>query len=657
MKRSFYSNTITNFLSSSSEAILGILAANNDFSLEQTQRVAWEQEIIILKDVLINYQGRVFFEYSIPRMGRRIDAVLIIKNVIFVLEFKVGEKEFLLSASDQVLDYSLDLKNFHETSHEHLIAPILIATEAKNVIPVISTTPHNDNLLFPVKTNTSSLEEVINKVLQFADGEVINNEAWEDGRYSPTPTIIEAAMALYNGHNVAEISRSDAGASNLTETSSAIRKIIFQSKEKSEKAICFVTGVPGAGKTLVGLDIATKHLDKDNDLTSVFLSGNGPLVAILREALTRDKYQREKELGKKVRKGEIMSEVKLFIQNVHNFRDESLKDERPPFEHVTIFDEAQRAWNHLQTANFMLRKKNTPNFKISEPEFLISCLDRHQDWAVIICLVGGGQEINTGEAGISEWIESLNRSFPEWRVYVSDKLTDSEYAAGRALEILRTHKYVTTNPALHLSVSLRSFRAEHVSLLIKNLLDLNIEEAKKNYEAIKDKYPILLTRSVDAAKKWLKEKARGTERYGMIVSSQAIRLKPYAIDVKSPMDPIHWFLDGKEDIRSSYYLEDVATEFQVQGLELDWACVTWDADFRYTEDGWKCFSFVGSKWNNINKDERKLYLKNAYRVLLTRARQGMVIVVPDGDKEDNSRQKDFYDSTYQFLNSIGFELR
>ena len=170
MKRSFYSNTITNFLSSSSEAILGILAANNDFSLEQTQRVAWEQEIIILKDVLINYQGRVFFEYSIPRMGRRIDAVLIIKNVIFVLEFKVGEKEFLLSASDQVLDYSLDLKNFHETSHEHLIAPILIATEAKNVIPVISTTPHNDNLLFPVKTNTSSLEEVINKVLQFADG-------------------------------------------------------------------------------------------------------------------------------------------------------------------------------------------------------------------------------------------------------------------------------------------------------------------------------------------------------------------------------------------------------------------------------------------------------------------------------------------------------
>ncbi len=656
MIRSYYSDSIESFLQSSTEHIIGVLAINNEYALEQTQRVAWEQQILILQKVLQTYHGRIFFEYSIPRMGRRIDVVLIIKNVIFILEFKVGEKDFLLGASDQVLDYCLDLKNFHETSHTHLIAPVLIATAARNATPVISPTPHNDNLLFTIKTNAVLLHEVLQDVLQFADGEDINNETWEAGRYSPTPTIIEAAMALYNGHNVAEISRSDAEATNLTETSAALKKIIFQGKEKREKAICFVTGVPGAGKTLVGLDIATKHLDKDNDLTSVFLSGNGPLVAILREALTRDKYSREKEQGKKVRKGEIMSEVKLFIQNVHNFRDESLKDERPPFEHVAIFDEAQRAWDHAQTASFMLRKKGTPNFNKSEPEFLISCLDRHQDWAVIICLVGGGQEINTGEAGISEWVESLNRSFPDWRVYVSDKLTDSEYAAGKALDILSTHKYVVTNPALHLSVSLRSFRAEHLSLLIKNLLDLNIEEAQKNYAAIKDKYPIVLTRSVATAKQWLKEKARGTERYGIVVSSQAQRLKPYAIDVKSPMDPIHWFLDGKEDIRSSYYMEDVATEFQVQGLELDWACVTWDGDFRYTTDGWKCFSFVGSKWNNINKEARKLYLKNAYRVLLTRARQGMVIVVPEGDCEDLTRLPSFYDSTYKYLLGIGFDV-
>jgi len=283
-------------------------------------------------------------------------------------------------------------------------------------------------------------------------------------------------------------------------------------------------------------------------------------------------------------------------------------------------------------------------------------MDRHQDWAVIVCLVGGGQEINTGEAGISEWIESVNRTFPEWQVYVSDRLTDSEYAAGHALQLLEKHKTVIFNKDLHLAVSMRSFRAEKVSLFVKNLLDMNIDEAKENYQAINEKYPIVLTRDVAKAKQWLKEKARGTERYGMVVSSQAIRLKPYAIDVKSPMDPIHWFLDGKEDIRSSYYLEDVATEFQVQGLELDWACVTWDGDFRYSPSGWQCFSFVGSRWNNINKEERKLYLKNAYRVLLTRARQGMVIVVPEGDEEDGTRKKEYYDETWEYLRKIGIRI-
>ena len=324
-----------------------------------------------------------------------------------------------------------------------------------------------------------------------------------------------------------------------------------------------------------------------------------------------------------------------------------------PFEHVTIFDEAQRAWNQSKTSDFMKRKKNSPNFLHSEPEFLISCLNRHKDWAVIVCLVGGGQEINTGEAGISEWIESINRSFPEWNVHVSNRLTDSEYAAGNALQLLEKHKTVIYKEELHLAVSMRSFRAEHVSLLVKNILDLNIEEAKKNYISLNQKYPIVLTRDLVEAKKWLKKKARGSERYGIIVSSQAQRLKPHAIDVKSPMDPIHWFLDGKEDVRSSYYLEDVATEFDVQGLELDWACVTWDGDFRYTNDGWKGFSFVGSKWNNIHKDERKIYLLNAYRVLLTRARQGMVIVVPEGDNEDHTRKPEFYNSTYNYLLKIG----
>ena len=587
-------------------------------------------------------------------MGKRIDTVLLIGSVIFVLEFKVGETEFTSYALNQAWDYALDLKNFHETSRELFIAPVVIATNARTAILTVSTSAHNDKVLSPIRCNVDQIGFAIERVLEFAEDSAIDPVQWESGRYSPTPTIIEAAMALYNNHSVTDISRSDAAAINLTVTSETILEIIQSARANSFKAICFVTGVPGAGKTLVGLNIATQRRDETNDLYSVFLSGNGPLVAILHEALARDRVRHDKEQGRKIRKSEAMSEVKAFIQNIHHFRDECLIDPEPPIEHVALFDEAQRAWNLQQTSNFMARKKNTPNFNQSEPEFLISCLDRHRDWAVVVCLVGGGQEINTGEAGISEWMDSLNRSFPSWHIYISSRLTDSEYAAGHVLGELRSRPNVTTKDELHLGVSMRSFRAEHVSLLVKQLLDLDKAEARETLTKVADKYPIVLTRDLAKAKQWLRQQARGSERYGIVVSSGAERLKPHAIHVNCPMDPIHWFLDGPEDTRSSFYLEDVATEFHVQGLELDWACVTWDADFRYTGNGWQHRSFRGDRWNNINKTERKTYLKNAYRVLLTRARQGMVIVVPQGDSEDPTRKPEFYDPTFEYLQEIGF---
>jgi len=657
MHREYYSDTIARFLTTSADEILGVLTKSHNFLLEQTQRDAWLEQIQILKMHLTHYQGVVYFEYAIPRMGKRIDVLLIIGPVIFVLEFKVGEMNFPTYAVDQVFDYALDLKNFHQTSHDLFIAPVLIATRAKNMPLFVTLTPQNDKLLIPIECNSDQLDQVIASVLSYADGPNIDSSDWEQGRYCPTPTIIEAAMALYNGHSVSEISRNDATAINLSITSDAISQIIRSARDQKHKAICFLTGVPGAGKTLVGLNIATKHIDKDNELYSVFLSGNGPLVAILREALARDKVIHEKEQGRKMKKGEAMSDVKMFIQNVHNFRDECIVDyQKPPIEHVALFDEAQRAWDLEQTANFMLRKKHKPNFKKSEPEFLISCLDRHSDWAVIVCLVGGGQEINTGEAGISEWILSLNRSFPDWHIYISSRLSDSEYGAGNILDELKIRSNVVVIDELHLAVSMRSFRSEHVSLLVKHLLDIDIHGARETLLKINEKYPIILTRDLSTAKQWLKQQARGTERYGIVVSSQAERLKPHAIDVKSPMDPIHWFLDGKEDVRSSFYLEDVATEFDIQGLEIDWACVTWDADFRYSINGWESWSFVGDRWNHIRKSERQIYLKNAYRVLLTRARQGMVIVVPEGSDEDPTRKREFYDPTFNYLKEIGFKV-
>lgn len=653
MKRYYYSENIENFLQSSDNEILGNLSRNSHFRDDVEQKNAWIEEIRILNNVLKNYFGTIYFEYSIPRMGRRIDVVLIIKNVIFVLEFKIGEKTFYNMDIDQVWDYALDLKNFHETSHKHLIAPILLCTNAKEFQNVISTTHHNDNLLFPIKSNAKVLKGIIDEILLFADGDDIVSEDWSNGRYYPTPTIIEAAMSLYNSHTVEEIARSDADAENLSLTSNSISSIISATKSRNEKAICFVTGVPGAGKTLVGLNIATKELSEKNDNRSVFLSGNGPLVKVLREALTRDKVRREKEKGLRIKKGDVLSEVKLFIQNVHNYRDEYLVDSKPPFDHIAIFDEAQRAWNKEQTCLFMRLKKKKPDFNQSEPDFLISCLDRHEDWAVIICLVGGGQEINKGEAGISEWIVAINDSFPNWKVYISDKLKDSEYAAGNALEMLQVHNNISIKPELHLAVSMRSFRAENLSAFVKNLLDLDVDEARKYYVELRGKYPIVITRDVYKAKRWLRKMARGSERYGMVVSSQAYRLKPECIDVRVDINPVLWFLNGKDDVRSSYYLEDVATEFDIQGLELDWACITWDADLRITKDGWDYNEFKGTKWRKIKKEERKQFLKNAYRVLLTRARQGMVIVVPPGNKEDHTRNPKHYDDIYEYLKSLG----
>lgn len=655
MKREYYSDSITKFVIAKPDEILGTLTRNSDFDVTEGQTTAWLTEIAILKKTLAESTGTIYFEYSIPRMGRRIDVVLLIESAILILEFKIGSEEFASGAIDQVWDYALDLKNFHESSHDHLIAPILIATEADSPNISIATTLQNDHILFPIKCNAEGLPDAINGVLGFSKGEKIDQRKWEQGRYSPTPTIVEAAMALYNGHSVEEISRSDAGAKNLSETSNAISEIIESSKRKKRKSICFLTGVPGSGKTLVGLNIATQHMDKDNDLYCVFLSGNDPLVKILREALARDRVQREKEKGRRVRKNKVLSEVKMFVQPIRDFRDECLVDEnRPPIEHVALFDEAQRAWNLGQTEKFMLVKRGKPNFGISEPKFLISCLDRHKDWAVVVCLVGGGQEINTGEAGIREWIESLQRSYPDWDAYISSRLTDSEYGAAEVLENFRKRKNVKLKDELHLAVSMRSFRAENVSLLVKQLLDLDTTEARKTLQQVNPKYPMVLTRDLGKAKDWLRSQARGSERYGIVVSSQAERLKPHAIDVKSPMDPVHWFLDGKQDVRSSYYLEDVATEFDIQGLELDWACITWDADFRHTPNGWEHWSFRGDRWLHIKQEQRQVYLKNAYRVLLTRARQGMVIVVPNGDAKDPTRSPEYYDSTFDYLKETGF---
>lgn len=486
--RAWYGASIAEFLQTQADAIVGRLVRNSAFSLLPTQKDAWLIQIDLLQDQLVGLSGSLFLEFDIPRMGRRIDAVLLIGPVVFVIEFKVGESVFERAAMEQVWDYALDLKNFHQASHWISIVPIFIATGA-STSPPLKLHVDEDMVYRPIPVCPADFREVIDMALRKVTGEAVDEYLWSRAPYHPTPTIVEAARALYAQHSVEAIARYDAGAQNLRITSSRIEELVDQARAQRRKLICFVTGVPGAGKTLVGLNLATKRRDGDQATHAVFLSGNGPLVAVLREALTRDEVARQKNQGIRVRKGKVAESVKAFIQNVHNFRDDALIDSGPPAEHVAIFDEAQRAWNLRQTANFMRRKKNRPGFSHSEPEFLMSCMDRHSDWAVVVCLVGGGQEIHTGEAGIDAWLDAVNARFPDWHMYISSRLTDSEYAAGKALESVSQRANTHFDDCLHLAVSMRSFRAENVSAFIKALLDCEKEAARQLFAQLTQRYP------------------------------------------------------------------------------------------------------------------------------------------------------------------------
>lgn len=650
LSRAWYHAPLSQFLESSPESINGTITQNSEFSDGLMQKRAWSEEIELLKMNLHGLEGELFLEFNIPRMGRRIDAVLLVQSIVFVLEFKIGEEAFDSSALEQVWDYALDLKNFHEASHPASLVPILIASEATS-----SAKPYfradADLVYRPVAVHPAALRRAIDLALAEVQAEPLSPASWARAPYRPTPTIIEAARSLYANHSVQEITRSDAAAKNLAVTSQRIESIVADANDRRRKAICFVTGVPGAGKTLVGLNVATRR-DKNEATHAVFLSGNGPLDAVLREALTRDEVCRRKKAGEKVRNGRVAGSIKAFIQNVHHFRDDALTDPGPVDDHVVIFDEAQRAWTQRKTANFMKQRKGLPDFKHSEPEFLISCMDRHPDWAVIVCLVGGGQEIYQGEAGIDAWLQAVNTRFPDWDMHISSRLTDSEYAS-TSLSGLGCRPNTFFDDDLHLAVSMRSFRAENVSAFVKALLDCEKQGACEAFAKLSARYPIAITRNLDLAKDWIRARARGSERFGLVASSKAQRLKPHAIDIRVEVNPVHWFLNGREDTRSSFYLEDAATEFQVQGLELDWACVTWDGDLRYNGGGWNYHDFRGDRWCNIQNPDNRNYLRNAYRVLLTRARQGMVIFIPPGTSSDPTRSPDFYDSTFNYLAELG----
>ena len=653
MNSSFYCSSIKDLVEQSPETILGHLTKQNPFSLEALQRNAWLTQISILRRELQGLaSGWVAFEFAIPRMGKRADNIVLLGGVIFVLEFKVGTEQFDNAALDQVVDYALDLKNFHGGSYGRPIVPIVVATGAPDTVHSLIWA--DDTVAQPVLSNGVGLGALIEDISDQATiGSEIDVQAWLSSGYKPTPTIIEAAQALYQGHKVGEITRSDAGAINLSQTAECIAQVIEDAKSNRHKAICFVTGVPGAGKTLAGLNLVTQRTSAHEDEHAVFLSGNGPLVDVLREALARDEHAQSKLTGSPIRKADAARKVKSFIQNIMHFRDDSLTSADAPIERVAVFDEAQRAWDRDHLANFMSRKKGLAEFDMSEPAFLVSVMDRHEDWCVVVCLIGGGQEINAGEAGLTEWFSALRARFTHWKVFTSRQLAHRDYHWGQDLPAMLSKLDVTIYEHLHLGVSIRSFRAEKLSEFVGAVVAGEVVVARALYEQIKATYPIKLTRDLAAARAWLREQARGSERVGLVASSGASRLKPLGLNVHEKIDATHWFLNGKDDVRSSHYLEVPATEFDIQGLELDWVGICWDADFRSVQGRWAFHRFTGTKWQNVNDNNRKVYLTNAYRVLLTRARQGMVIYIPEGALDDMTRPANFYDGTAEFLSKCG----
>ena len=635
--RCLYIATFKEFLEQERLAVLGTLHNNYHGEALTTTDEAWMGEIDILHQVLQPWKeenAQIIFEYDIPRLGKRIDVVLLLRGIIFCVEFKVGQKDALQADVEQVMDYALDLKNFHRFSHDKVIVPILVPTKRLTATTEFKPSVYEDQIYNPLIAGEERLQELIISVLNHAKATnegVIDN--WTISPYTPTPTIIEAARALYENHSVEDITRHEADKVSTDRTINYILQVIERSKAERKKSICFVTGVPGAGKTLVGLDVAIKQTYRDGEMDkengAVYLSGNGPLVAVLTEALARDNQKKCTAKGERKNLSDARREVSEFIQIIHRYRDNMLAKIKNPVEngiveidpekaihlehtgygeveHVAIFDEAQRSWTHKRIADYLKRggtygnKLKVPNFPLSEAEFLIWSLDQREDWAVIVCLVGGGQEINTGEAGITEWD--------------NDKVTFAE--------------------DLHLAVSLRSFRAETLSAFVQSMLAFRQNAAELYKDVASRNYPIVLTRDMDTARAWLRKQARGTQQTGILVTKVAARFKPLAVHIlaQDEDNAVHWFLEDKTDIRSSNYLEDAATEIQVQGLELDYACVLWDADMRYEDGSWSFYKFNGkNKWNPENNKENQKYMLNAYRVLLTRARQGIVICIPKGN--------------------------
>lgn len=651
-RKAYYCNSIVNFIKDDPAAIVGHLVKES-FQINKQQSDAWENQISELQERLGEWHpdGDIIFEYDIVRMGKRVDVILLVRHIVFVLEFKNGKDTYTAQDAHQAEDYAIDIKNFHKASEDLFVCPILIATAAAPYHKVQPLDCYSNKQIYLQRENIDTFVPKIKKIAElYGDDTKIDFDTWFNSPYHPTPTIIAAAIEAYKSHDLSEIANSEAGQSDIDCCENKISKIVAYARGNKKKCICFVTGVPGAGKTLVGLDTVAKNLKRGDRSLSVYISGNGPLVEVLQEALKRS-VKMEKKYNR-----ETAAAINTLIQSSFYFKRDNADTGKPTAEHIMIFDEAQRVWNQQK----MSRKHNDePALSVSEPYLLYQIMDRHQDWAVIICLVGLGQDIYDGEVGINEWFYCGVNEFKDWEMFYSPDVFNQVEDKNIDKEMITSCSRCHPVEELHLKTSIRSFRANRQCQFVDSLLDNDPEKTRKIYQEIAEKYPVYMTRDFKTAKQWVKQQVRGSQRCGILASSSAQRLKPEGIYVPTDIDVKNWFLAPSDDLRSSNILEIVASEFKVQGLEIDWAVVCWDADLRRGLDGkgWDYYRFRGSKWTKRRQEEQQRYLVNSYRVLLTRARQGMIIFVPHGvdPEEDPTRNSVYYDAVYQYLKKCGIE--
>ncbi len=635
--RSFFASSVREFMRVDTDAIIGRLSQKHVAfhpSAEADQVLAWQREIEILRNTFNGMRPRadewsIMLEVPLLRLGKRMDAVVLMPGIVAVIEFKIGETTFNSAHCVQTERYALSLCDFHEASQSRLVVPILCAEKGPMRAPDDTIA---NGLMRLQLCNAKTLFQVFHRVSEYSDESAadLGALAFDMSPYRPTPTIVEAAQALYSGHGIADIGRGDASDAELQEAANVLRSIVKSAEDDRQKVVCFVTGAPGAGKTLLGLDLALKSSDLGN--AGALLSGNRPLVHVLTEALAIDRAARTGES-----KTEAKYKADAAIQNLLGYLKEHTDGAKPP-EHVIIFDEAQRAWDEKVGQKLM----NRPT---SEPALFLNILDR-LDWSCLVCLVGPGQEINRGEGGLPLWGEALKKAAESgsiWRVIAAPEAIDGGPAVsggGLAVSGLPESIEIRRDPRLHLANAIRSYRNPLHGKWVAALLEGKIERARSIATEMESP-PAFLSRNLEAAKEWLRDRRRGGRSVGLLTSSGAVRLIGDGVPPaarSNELDPIgHWFLKPYTDFRSSGALETPMSEFGCQGLELDYAGLCWGGDLIWSERGWTPRMMRAPRWQIIREAEKMRFRLNGYRVLLTRARAGMIIFVPPGSVDDATR--------------------